>query len=96
MPYDAMDVDQNCIFPVGRPDEDTLGIILVTSNGRLPNASLQGKYKHDVIYLDWQIIKDKNPTTIPPVFDYIKYWKPIGVTCTTDRRIENNLINALR
>ncbi|CAJ1942094.1 unnamed protein product [Cylindrotheca closterium] len=28
-------------------------------------------------------------------FEYIKYWKPLGVTCTTDRRIDNNLIDAL-
>jgi 23S rRNA pseudouridine2604 synthase len=30
------------------------------------------------------------------VFEYIKYWKPLGVTCTTDRRIEDNLIDALQ
>eukprot|EP00980_Cylindrotheca_fusiformis_P009522 scaffold2082_cov85-Cylindrotheca_fusiformis.AAC.2 len=29
------------------------------------------------------------------VFEYIKYWKPLGVTCTTDRRIQDNLIDAL-
>lgn len=27
-------------------------------------------------------------------FDYIKYWKPTGVICTTDRTIRNNIIHA--
>lgn len=44
--------------------------------------------------------QQSTPTTIQhkasqPVFEYIKYWKPIGVTCTTDRRIKDNLIDAL-
>ena len=29
-------------------------------------------------------------------FYYIKYWKPCGVICTTDRRIQGNLLDALR
>lgn len=62
----------------------------------------------DVIKLDGQIVKgweelnylgSEQHTTqkdkSQPVFEYIKYWKPIGVTCTTDRRIEDNLIDAL-
>jgi 23S rRNA pseudouridine2604 synthase len=28
-------------------------------------------------------------------FDYVKYWKPVGVTCTTDRKIAGNIIDAL-
>ena len=29
------------------------------------------------------------------VFCYIKYWKPRGITCTTDRRVAENIIDAL-
>jgi 23S rRNA pseudouridine2604 synthase len=28
-------------------------------------------------------------------FEYIKYWKPAGVTCTTDRRVTGNIIDHL-
>ncbi len=27
---------------------------------------------------------------------YVKYWKPTGVTCTTDERVRGNIIDALR
>jgi pseudouridine synthase len=39
-------------------------------------------------------LKDSNSE--PQLFEYIKYWKPIGITCTTDRRIQDNLIDALK
>jgi 23S rRNA pseudouridine2604 synthase len=29
------------------------------------------------------------------VFEYVKYWKPRGVTCTTDQRIEGNIIDEI-
>jgi 23S rRNA pseudouridine2604 synthase len=29
------------------------------------------------------------------VFEYIKYWKPVGVTCTTDRTIRDNILDQL-
>lgn len=66
----------------------------------------------DVIRLDGVIVKgweEMNHLPIPnnsekakeasgslETFEYIKYWKPLGVTCTTDQRIENNLIDALK
>jgi 16S rRNA U516 pseudouridylate synthase RsuA-like enzyme len=28
-------------------------------------------------------------------FEYVKYWKPRGVTCTTDRSIRDNIIDAI-
>jgi 23S rRNA pseudouridine2604 synthase len=28
-------------------------------------------------------------------YDYIKYWKPTGVVCTTDRRIRENVLDAI-
>ena len=29
------------------------------------------------------------------VFEYVKYWKPRGVTCTTDQRIDGNIIDTI-
>ena len=29
-------------------------------------------------------------------FEYVKYFKPLGVTCTTDQRIHNNIIDAIQ
>lgn len=31
-----------------------------------------------------------------PVFQYIKYWKPIGTVCTTDQRVVGNIIDQLK
>lgn len=38
------------VFPVGRLDKDTSGLILLTSDGRLPNGALRGKYKQPKTY----------------------------------------------
>ena len=38
------------IFPVGRLDKDTSGLILLTSDGRLPNAVLRGAAKQPKTY----------------------------------------------
>ena len=29
-------------------------------------------------------------------FEYVKYFKPLGVTCTTDPRVADNVVDALR
>ncbi|KAG7360421.1 RNA pseudouridylate synthase [Nitzschia inconspicua] len=33
------------IYPVGRLDKDTSGLIVLTSDGRLPNSALRGQFK---------------------------------------------------
>ena len=38
------------VYPVGRLDKDTSGLILLTSDGRLPNAALRGKFKQPKVY----------------------------------------------
>eukprot|EP00527_Entomoneis_sp_CCMP2396_P003613 CAMPEP_0198154326 /NCGR_PEP_ID=MMETSP1443-20131203/68229_1 /TAXON_ID=186043 /ORGANISM="Entomoneis sp., Strain CCMP2396" /LENGTH=351 /DNA_ID=CAMNT_0043820979 /DNA_START=66 /DNA_END=1122 /DNA_ORIENTATION=- len=38
------------VFPVGRLDKDSSGLILITSDGRLPNASLRSKTKQPKRY----------------------------------------------
>ncbi|EEC46904.1 predicted protein, partial [Phaeodactylum tricornutum CCAP 1055/1] len=48
---------------------------------------------HDKITLDGIPVTGTSDATIN--FDYVKYWKPVGVTCTTDRKIAGNIIDAL-
>lgn len=36
-----------------------------------------------------------NGSTVTPNFEYVKYYKPRGVICTTDQRIKGNIIDAL-
>lgn len=38
------------VYPIGRLDRDTSGLILLTSNGRLPNVLLRGQYKQPKTY----------------------------------------------
>jgi 23S rRNA pseudouridine2604 synthase len=38
------------VYPVGRLDKDTSGLILLTSDGRLPNSALRGRYKQSKTY----------------------------------------------
>ncbi|GKY91046.1 hypothetical protein MPSEU_000077400 [Mayamaea pseudoterrestris] len=38
------------VYPVGRLDRDTSGLILLTSDGRLPNAALRGEHKQPKTY----------------------------------------------
>lgn len=44
------------VFPVGRLDKDSSGLIVITSDGRLPNASLRFKTKQPKVY---QVTVDK-------------------------------------
>ena len=38
------------VYPVGRLDKDSSGLILLTSDGRLPNAALRGRFKQPKQY----------------------------------------------
>lgn len=69
------------IFPVGRLDKETSGIILMTSDGRLPNAALRGKYKHPKTY----VVKANRPVAN----DDIKRLRE-GVVITTVAQRDGN------
>lgn len=38
------------VYPVGRLDKDTSGLIVLTSDGRLPNSALRGQFKQPKVY----------------------------------------------
>jgi 23S rRNA pseudouridine2604 synthase len=47
--YDGYDPPHR-VYPVGRLDKDTSGLILLTSDGRLPNAALRREHKRPKVY----------------------------------------------
>lgn len=68
------------IFPVGRLDKDSTGLILLTSDGRLPNSLLRGEFKQPKTY---EVFVDKplNPRDIEKLAD--------GVVITTIAQRDN-------
>lgn len=53
----------------------------------------------DIVCLDGEVIKGweaLNHVTKDTEYEYVKYWKDRGVTCTTDRRIRSNIIDQIR
>ena len=72
----------------------------VTVNGLVVAAGAR-VFPGDVVCLDgdrvrWEtmnVFDDENAQK--NIFRYVKYWKPRGVTCTTDRRDRTNIIDAV-
>jgi len=83
----------------------------VDVNGEQSYGCMVIPYK-DVVELDGQIItgweqmngfvipSDGASTTTTPTIsgglEYVKYWKPRGVVCTTDRRVRDNIIDVIQ
>jgi 16S rRNA U516 pseudouridylate synthase RsuA-like enzyme len=59
----------NRIFPVGRLDKDTTGVLLMTSDGRLPNACLRAQHGHEKVRRPrlafWPIMDSRKPKPNP-------------------------------
>jgi len=66
------------VYPVGRLDKETTGLILLTSDGRLPNAVLRGEKKQPKVY---QVLLDRNITDE----DIIKLQRGIIITTIAQR-----------
>jgi len=41
-------------------------------------------------------VVDRSSSLNTESFEYVKYFKPLGVTCTTDQRIQSNIIDAIQ
>lgn len=77
----------------------------VTINGEpVDSAGRRVVPFHDVVALDGHVVKgwealnacmSQNKEKEETIFEYIKYWKPCGVTCTTDRSIKGNILDEL-
>jgi 23S rRNA pseudouridine2604 synthase len=49
----------------------------------------------DVVEVDGNILHWAEAVLERPIYDYIKYWKPLSVICTSDRRIRDNIVDAI-
>lgn len=70
----------------------------VTVNGAVVSAGAR-VFPGDVVRLDgarvdWET-KNRDDASLD-AFRYVKYWKPRGITCTTDRRDRTNILDAVR
>jgi len=60
----------------------------VTVNGELPEMGVKVA-QSDVVLVDGK------PLKAPPKRVYIAYNKPVGITCTTERKIQSNIVKAV-
>lgn len=60
----------------------------VTVNGELPEMGVKVA-QSDVVLVDGKQLK------APPKRVYIAYNKPVGITCTTERKIQSNIVKAV-
>lgn len=60
----------------------------VTVNGNLPEMGVKVSDSDDVL-IDGKALKAK------PKLVYIAYNKPVGITCTTERKIQSNIVKAV-
>lgn len=60
----------------------------VTVNGSLPEMGVKVSETDDVLI-------DGKPLKAKPKLVYIAYNKPVGITCTTERKIQSNIVKAV-
>lgn len=88
-----------------RQADDLIASGRVTINGDPPDsAAHRVKPYSDIIRLDGQVVEGwealnactpQQNAEQDVAFEYIKYWKPCGVICTTDRSIPQNILDRL-
>ena len=66
------------------------------NNKNIQQSAVRSKSNDD----NQEPTRNRKPSTRTPAistqqFQYIKYWKPRGVTCTTDRKVPSNIIDAI-
>ena len=74
-------------------DEITLDGQIVTGWEKM-NAIQQQHHHHDSHDSSSSLLNTSSSST--STFEYVKYFKPIGITCTTDRRIKDNIIDTIK
>lgn len=71
----------------------------VTVNGERVGSDNRGLRIHegDVVCLDGRVVswQDEDNASKKEEHENIKYWKPVGVTSTTDRRVDSNILDAV-
>lgn len=80
------------IFPIGRLDKDSTGLILLTNNGDLVNAMLRSEHHHSKEY----IVRVDKPVTaeiIKKLSTGIQIYNPVHNRYETTNPCEVNLIN---
>ena len=94
-----------CISSLSRRGaDDAIAEGRVTVNGIIATTGSRVK-KGDKILLDgkpqrWEYMQLKAKNIQPSVvlekrnFQYVKYWKPVGITCTSDLKDDSNIIKA--
>ena len=60
---------------------------------KIRNISRDGNSKSKDSSKDGKM--NDNDQLLTSNFEYVKYFKPIGVTCTTDKRVKDNIIDAI-
>lgn len=88
-----------------RQADDLIATGRVTINGKPADSAGRRVVPFcDVVALDGQTVEGwealngcvpQSHVSEETVFEYIKYWKPCGVICTTDRSIKGNILDAL-
>ena len=84
-------------FASRREADEYIAMGRVSINGAVATAGMR-VHQGDQVCLDEEEVQWER-LSIPTqnsAFAYLKYWKPLDVVCTTDTRIDNNVIDAIR
>ena len=80
------------IFPIGRLDKDSCGLILLTNNGDLVNACLRKENGHEKEYIV-EVDKKITPKFLENMSKGVKIYNPVNNTYVTTLPCKINKIN---